>query len=265
MLYLYAGEQRSGKTLLAVRRMLSMKQKRPAMSMGGNLFVDHPDYRVMTWAELLDPELPPGCYIWDEVPRALESRRSQSLPLSVLSGITEEGKSARDVLMTAQLVGQVDVRARSMCKHVKVVRGLFMTKRRYDRETDEITKREHPRLITVSTWKGSHAAAARLKADDRVGRVVLPWALVKGTTALYDTTQRIGLAGHLDRAKDFYRDERQEIDDDQQSSSSSSRRVPRTRTGTQQPATAAPRPRARTADPDRPAVRGVPGRPIPVD
>lgn len=213
MLYLYAGEQRSGKTLLAVRKMLAMKAKRPAMMMGGNLSVDHPDYRVMSWAELLDPELPPGCYIWDEVPRALESRRSQSLPLSVLSGITEEGKSARDVLMTAQLVSQVDVRARTMCKHVKVVRGLFMTKRRYDRETDEIVKREHPRLVSVSTWKGSHAAAGKLKSDDRIARVVLPWAVLRPTIAMYDTTQRIGLAGHLAGAKDFYRDEREAASD----------------------------------------------------
>lgn len=257
-LYLVCGEQGAGKTLYVVRHAIrTVSSSRPAAKIYANLHIDHPNAVYASLEEMSAPDAPPGIYIWDEAARLIESRRSQSLPMSRLQSTTEERKHGRDVWMTAQMVSQVDVRVRRMCKFVKVLRPLLVVPRRYSKTTDEIVRREHPRLVIVSTWKGSQAD--KLKPDTRLSRAVLPWGRLSKYVHLYDTTASIGVAAHL-AGRDFYLD-KQGDDDAVSTRNARSRRVPRAVAGEEPPADSSPGPRPRSAARRPPAVRGVPGRP----
>ncbi|MCU1592557.1 MAG: Zonular occludens toxin (Zot) [Frankiales bacterium] len=254
MLTLIAGEQGAGKTALAVRRAFRMLDKRPAAQLYANLEIDHPRAHYASLEEMSAPDFPKGVCIWDEAPRLLESRRSQSLPMSRLQSTTEERKHGRDIIMTAQMPGQIDVRVRFMCKSVTVLRPLFITKRHYDPDTDDITRREHPRLIVASTWKGMHAD--KLKPDTRLSRQFIFWAQLARYVDRYDTTASIDVAAHL-RGKDFYLDKQPALrlaetdgDDAQESGPVVRSRVPARTDRGRQPAQP-PR------EPGSPRVRGT--------
>lgn len=207
MLTLVAGEQRSGKTLYVVRRVIRLHDsQRPAAPIWSNIDIDHPKAVRLSWAELLDPELPAGYVVWDEAARAWDSRSSMSHTLSQLQGITEEGKNLRDVYLTAQDFGMLDVRLRRMCTRAVRIRGLLMTADKHHPHTDELLKRRHPRWISIEVGKWKFAE--KPNKDNRKSRIVLPWSMFKSYTSRYDTAERVQLAGHLQQRKDHYRDQR---------------------------------------------------------
>lgn len=203
--YAVVGQQGAGKTLYVVRKVLkTVEGPRPAAKIYGNLNIDHPNFVRESWDELLDPDHPPGIKILDEAARAWDSRRSMSHTLTMLQASTEERKHGRDVWMTAQLIGQLDNRIRAMLTRTIRLTPLAVTKRKYDRATDEIVRREHPRLIMVEHWKGAHGQ--KMRPEDRAQRGFMRWGRLAKYTGRYDTTESIQVAGHLAAGKDFYRD-----------------------------------------------------------
>jgi hypothetical protein len=213
MLTLVAGAQRSGKTLYVVRRVIKDHDaKRPAAPIWSNIDVDHPAATRLPWADLLDPELPAGYVIWDEAARAWDSRKSMSATISMLAGITEEGKSLRDVYMTAQDFGMVDSRIRRMTSTAVKITGRFFTKDFHDPVTDELVKRRHPRWLKIQkgSWlfadKGAGAKNINVKSS-----IYLPWFLFAPFTGRYDTAEKVAVADHLAAGKDFYRDQRTDL------------------------------------------------------
>lgn len=209
MFTIVEGYQGSGKTLYVVRSVIrEVDHKRPAARIFANLHIEHDNAERVDWVDLLDPAAPPGIKILDEAARAWDSRRSMSHAMSMLSASTEERKNGRDVWMTTQLLGMLDSRIRNMADRVVRIKGLFPTRRRYDRETDEIIRREHPRLIRIETWRGPDGQ----KKDPQLRRskVTLPWLLFAPYVNRYDTTETIGLADHLAAGKDSYRDIREQ-------------------------------------------------------
>lgn len=204
MLGIIEGDQGSGKTLLLVRKFLVTVKKRPAMQGYGTFFIDHPNWHVVPWSFIFDPDAPPGFYGADEAPRALDSRKSMSLPAWWTASLSEERKNAREVWLTAQSVDMLDSRSRGMAAEVRSVRGVFPTKREYDKLTDEIVKREHPRVVLQRVWRGRYAA--RMAPTLAFRPLPLPWSVLRKYAERYDTTQTVALADHIASQKNPYAD-----------------------------------------------------------
>ena len=201
---LVEGNQGAGKTLLAVRAAVVTARRRPAMRIFAPFLIDHPQAELVPFDFFMAPDSPPGFYVVDEAARGFDSRRSMSLPPSVMRKITEERKHGREVWYLSQDVGMIDTRIRAMADEVRRLRPRLVTHRRYDPHTDAVTRREHPRYILQERWRGK--GAARMDPRRRYDRRRLPWMLLRRYAVLYDTSATVDLAGHLAAGKDFYRD-----------------------------------------------------------
>jgi hypothetical protein len=203
MFVVWEGDQGSGKTLLMTRYIIRQLDKRPGARAYTSYVIDHERAERQPWSFLLSPEAPPGIYGWDEGAAAWDSRMSSSATTSMLNAQRQERKGSREILITVQDLGMLDVRVRRAAQLVHRVTGIWKVPAKHDPVTDDVLDRTgYPRLIRVETWKGK--VAEKHRREDLLAVKYVPFGRLLPYASRYDTSEVVGIADHLAARRDVY-------------------------------------------------------------
>lgn len=126
-LYLFVGEQGSGKTIAVVQKLMVLKKIYPNLKIRTNMNYKYQDSKLKTWLELVSSNN--GSFgqieVLDEIQTWFSSKDSGYMPAEMLGQVCQQRKQSKSIFGTAQGFHRVAKEIREQTKIVYCPKTLF--------------------------------------------------------------------------------------------------------------------------------------------
>lgn len=125
--YIFAGEQGSGKTIAAIQFLREQTKLYPLIKVKSNISIDFQDDRIEHWANLLfsnNGEIGEIDFI-DEMQNWFSSNESKNFPVEMLTEITQQRKQHKVIVGTSQVFTRLSKPIREQTKYLCLPKTFF--------------------------------------------------------------------------------------------------------------------------------------------
>ena len=117
-IYMFCGEQGSGKTIAAIQFLREQLQRYPKIKVKSNISIDFQDGKITHWREILNSnngKIGEIDFI-DEVQNWFSSNESKNFPVEMLSEVTQQRKQHKVIVGTSQVFTRMSKPLREQTK-----------------------------------------------------------------------------------------------------------------------------------------------------
>lgn len=119
-IYMFCGEQGSGKTIAAIHFLREQLQRYPKIKIKSNISIDFQDGKITHWQEILNSnngKIGEIDFI-DEVQNWFSSNESKNFPVEMLSEVTQQRKQHKVIVGTSQVFTRMSKPLREQTKYL---------------------------------------------------------------------------------------------------------------------------------------------------